>query len=345
MKKALPRKKAAVSAKPATVRKSKAASRKKRPSGIAQTISSAKKKKSPKKVSSKAVAPKKRQVVSKTSPKKECDVLPLTLSSQSQPSLSENNMISLKNHADKESFAYSEDSYGTQQRKKASRKKGRRPKIVRDRSFYDLEAEVDFELDGDEFSDDELISLDEFDSILHDTKGKTFNGREIEDDLEAIERRKIENCRKDLSHSPGPGKPNRRKKVQRRRQIDPTTCERDYTTEEVEFMTALDEYKRNSGRMFPTCSEILEVLIGLGYAKTPPVPEQDLPAVHDVQTQVVVSTAEPCETQVIMNITTEIQPTFTTIAFEYGQECSSFFLSDSFPVIEMSENHIRHQPQ
>ena len=59
----------------------------------------------------------------------------------------------------------------------------------------------------------------------------------------------------------------RRKKVNRRRQIDPTTCERDYTDEEVEFMNALDDYKRRSGRMFPTCSEVLEVVRGLGYVK------------------------------------------------------------------------------
>jgi hypothetical protein len=59
----------------------------------------------------------------------------------------------------------------------------------------------------------------------------------------------------------------RRVKVARRRQIDPTTCERDYTDEEVQFMHALDAYKRASGRMFPTCSEVLEVLKGLGYQK------------------------------------------------------------------------------
>jgi len=62
----------------------------------------------------------------------------------------------------------------------------------------------------------------------------------------------------------------RRKKVQRRRQIDPTTCERDYSVEEVEFMNAMDEYKRTSGRMFPTCSEVLEVIRGLGYVKLSP---------------------------------------------------------------------------
>ena len=59
----------------------------------------------------------------------------------------------------------------------------------------------------------------------------------------------------------------RREKVNRRRQIDPTTCERDYTDTEVEFMNALDEYKRKSGRMFPTCSEVLEVIHSLGYVK------------------------------------------------------------------------------
>ena len=60
-----------------------------------------------------------------------------------------------------------------------------------------------------------------------------------------------------------------RRKATRRRQIDPTTCEREYTDDEIEFMRALDEYKRSSGRMFPTCSEILEVLTGLGYRKQP----------------------------------------------------------------------------
>ena len=59
----------------------------------------------------------------------------------------------------------------------------------------------------------------------------------------------------------------RREKVSRRRQIDPTTCERDYTADEVEFMHALDQYKRSSGRMFPTCSEVLEVIRALGYEK------------------------------------------------------------------------------
>ena len=53
----------------------------------------------------------------------------------------------------------------------------------------------------------------------------------------------------------------------RRRKIDPTTCERDYSNDEREFMQALEEYKRQNGRNFPTCSEILEVIRGLGYIR------------------------------------------------------------------------------
>lgn len=55
----------------------------------------------------------------------------------------------------------------------------------------------------------------------------------------------------------------------RRRFVDPTTCERDYSTAEMEFMQAMHEYKQQSGRMFPTWSEVLEVLISLGYEKAP----------------------------------------------------------------------------
>ncbi|QDS95469.1 hypothetical protein FF011L_42650 [Roseimaritima multifibrata] len=61
--------------------------------------------------------------------------------------------------------------------------------------------------------------------------------------------------------------PEVRRKTQRRRQIDPTTCERDYNEQEIEFMHAMDEYKRAAGRMFPTCSEVLEVIRSLGYVQ------------------------------------------------------------------------------
>src|ERR1700682_4926295 len=62
----------------------------------------------------------------------------------------------------------------------------------------------------------------------------------------------------------------RREQGERRRQIDPTTCERDYNNEEIEFMKAMDQYKRENRRPFPTWSEVLEVLRALGYRKVAP---------------------------------------------------------------------------
>ena len=64
--------------------------------------------------------------------------------------------------------------------------------------------------------------------------------------------------------------PSERKKMmgERRRQVDPTTCEREYTDEEISFMRAMDQYKRDNRRPFPTWSEVLEVLTSLGYRKT-----------------------------------------------------------------------------
>ena len=53
----------------------------------------------------------------------------------------------------------------------------------------------------------------------------------------------------------------------RRRFVDPATCERDYSLAEMEFMQAMQDYKYPSGRMFPTWSEVLEVLRSLGYEK------------------------------------------------------------------------------
>lgn len=84
----------------------------------------------------------------------------------------------------------------------------------------------------------------------------------------------------------------RRAKVQRRRQIDPTTCERDYSDDEIQFMQALDAYKRTSGRMFPTCSEILEVIRAMGYVRVTaeaPVSEAAAPV------EVAAMESEECE--------------------------------------------------
>ena len=60
---------------------------------------------------------------------------------------------------------------------------------------------------------------------------------------------------------------NARQASGRRRFVDPTTCEREYSKPELEFMQAMHDYKQSSGRMFPTWSEVLEVLKSLGYEK------------------------------------------------------------------------------
>ncbi|HEV3142851.1 MAG TPA: hypothetical protein VGZ47_03090 [Gemmataceae bacterium] len=75
----------------------------------------------------------------------------------------------------------------------------------------------------------------------------------------------------------------KRRTSERRRLIDPTTCERDYTDDEIEFMKAMDQYKRDNRRPFPTWSEVLEVLLSLGYRKVamatslPGLPSQGAP--------------------------------------------------------------------
>jgi hypothetical protein len=85
--------------------------------------------------------------------------------------------------------------------------------------------------------------------------------------LSAAERRKINSAEK-------------RRTSERRRQVDPTTCERDYGDAELEFMRAVEAYKRQNRRPFPTLSELLEVLHSLGYrkvAEATPIPCGALP--------------------------------------------------------------------
>lgn len=102
-------------------------------------------------------------------------------------------------------------------------------------------------------------------------KKKTTPKKPVSDEKVSIDRRREERRDDEMDDAVPQAKPmtniKPRAKVNRRRQIDPTTCERDYTDQEVAFMNAMDEYKRNSGRMFPTCSEVLEVIRDLGYVQ------------------------------------------------------------------------------
>jgi hypothetical protein len=64
------------------------------------------------------------------------------------------------------------------------------------------------------------------------------------------------------------GKDRRAERGERRRQVDPTTCEKEYTDDEISFMKAMEQYKRSNRRPFPTWSEVLEVIRALGYRLT-----------------------------------------------------------------------------
>jgi len=75
------------------------------------------------------------------------------------------------------------------------------------------------------------------------------------------------NAANGLSRSPLDRRKTKERRGERRRQVDPTTCERDYNEEEIAFMKAMDQYKRDNRRPFPTWSEVLEVLRALGLSQ------------------------------------------------------------------------------
>ena len=57
----------------------------------------------------------------------------------------------------------------------------------------------------------------------------------------------------------------RRQRKERRRRVDPTTFEKQYSVNEIEFMNAIQRFKIQTGRPFPTHAEVLRVAVALGY--------------------------------------------------------------------------------
>jgi hypothetical protein len=53
----------------------------------------------------------------------------------------------------------------------------------------------------------------------------------------------------------------------RKRNAADATSERESMAAQLEFMQAIQQYKQQSGRMFPTWCEVLEVVQALGYRK------------------------------------------------------------------------------
>lgn len=66
---------------------------------------------------------------------------------------------------------------------------------------------------------------------------------------------------------PSVAPPERRERKERRRRIDPTTFEKQYTDEELEFMNAMQRFKELNGKMFPSHREVIKVALSLGYRK------------------------------------------------------------------------------
>lgn len=64
-----------------------------------------------------------------------------------------------------------------------------------------------------------------------------------------------------------PRPPERRVRKERRKRIDPTTFEKQYTDEEMEFMNAMQRFKERTGRPFPSYGEVIKVAVALGYRK------------------------------------------------------------------------------
>jgi hypothetical protein len=64
---------------------------------------------------------------------------------------------------------------------------------------------------------------------------------------------------------PAPPEIERRRKKERRRRVDPTTFEKQYSVDEIEFMTAMQEFKVRTAKAFPTYAEVLAVARSLGY--------------------------------------------------------------------------------
>ena len=64
---------------------------------------------------------------------------------------------------------------------------------------------------------------------------------------------------------PDRARPERRARRERRKRIDPTTFEKQYTEDELEFMNAMQRFKERTGKAFPTHGEVIRVAISLGY--------------------------------------------------------------------------------
>jgi hypothetical protein len=102
------------------------------------------------------------------------------------------------------------------------------------------------------------------DSLFHERRiGKERRGKFV--------------ARSDGPHPKGAPK-ERRARKERRRRIDPTTFEKQYTEDELEFMNAMQQFKVQSCKSFPSHGDVLQVAFSLGYRKVVPGRDSDAAA-------------------------------------------------------------------
>jgi hypothetical protein len=94
------------------------------------------------------------------------------------------------------------------------------------------------------------------------------------------DRRDLAGPRSESQKEQGAARPTeRRVRKERRKRIDPTTFEKQYTEDEMEFMNAMQRFKERTGRPFPSHGEVIKVAVALGYRRL--VVDDAPPAVFD----------------------------------------------------------------
>jgi hypothetical protein len=87
--------------------------------------------------------------------------------------------------------------------------------------------------------------------------------------------------------------PERRQKKERRRRIDPTTFEKQYTDDEMEFMNAMQRFKELSGKTFPSHGDVLRVAITLGYRRAVFEFDEQPDGEDGIEPSIMLSAADP----------------------------------------------------
>jgi hypothetical protein len=91
------------------------------------------------------------------------------------------------------------------------------------------------------------------------------SGAAIEHRTEEADRRALSDRRSSLDRRRGPG----RRRTDYRRAAE----EGHMNDEQLDFLRAVDEYKRVNARPFPTLTEVLDIALYLGYRKVAPIGE------------------------------------------------------------------------